>query len=60
MNDDDDDDDDADAKWPIIRLTGHIIHHITCTRIWLYSSVHLSVESNVSYSDECRMKKALH
>ena len=31
------------ANWPIIGPNRRIIHHITCTRIWLYISFHLSV-----------------
>ena len=31
------------VHWPIIGPNRRIIHHITCTRIWLYISVKLSV-----------------
>ena len=40
-------------------LTGHIIHHITCTRISGYKfRFTFRSLSDVSYSDECRTKKS--
>ena len=31
------------VNWPIIGTDRRIVHHIMCTRIWLYISVHLLV-----------------